>query len=253
MSPFDSIGCGEAGTEPGAETGTGTGAASCSACAVRSLALCAVLDAVDIKRLGEIAQSDRYEAGQTIFSEGDPADALFNVVAGAVKLYKLLPDGRRQIIGFLASGDFLGLALAETYAFTAETLTGSTLCRFPRRRLEALLHDVPRLQHQLFVVTATELAAAQDQMLLLGRKTAREKICSFLLALSHRAVQRGHKANPVFLPMSRADIADYLGLTTETVSRTVTQLKTTGVISLQEGNRILIADLDELCDLAEGT
>jgi len=108
------------------------------------------------------------------------------------------------------------------------------------------------MQRRLFSMASNELAAAQDQMLLLGRKTAKEKICSFLIMLSQRAARRGHKENPVYVPMSRADIADYLGLTTETVSRTFTQLKTAGTISLQEGNKVLIADLDAIYDMAEG-
>jgi CRP/FNR family transcriptional regulator len=101
-------------------------------------------------------------------------------------------------------------------------------------------------------MASNELAAAQDQMLMLGRKSAREKICSFLLMLSQRAVRRGFKENPVTVPMSRADIADYLGLTTETVSRTFTQLKTERVITLLEGGKVRLNDMDALHDLAEG-
>ena len=159
----------------------------------------------------------RVEANQTIFAEGEGADALFNVTAGTVKLYELLPDGRRQITGFLVTGDFLGLAMNENYAYSAETVTPTSLCQFPRRKMEALLDEFPKMQRRLFSMASNELAAAQDQMLLLGRKTAREKICSFLLMLAQRQSRRGHKDNPVYVPMSRADIADYLGLTTETV------------------------------------
>jgi CRP/FNR family transcriptional regulator len=224
----------------------------CGACTIRSLTVCAALEHDELRRLADILQTTRVEANQTVFAEGDPAETLFNVTAGTVKLYKLLPDGRRQITGFLMSGDFLGLAVKDSYAYTAETVTATTLCRFPRRKMEALLDEFPKMQRRLFSMAANELASAQDQMLLLGRKTAKEKICSFLLMLSRRAVRRGHKDNPVYVPMSRADIADYLGLTTETVSRTFTQLKTKGVISLQEGNKIQIGDMDSLYDLAEG-
>jgi CRP/FNR family transcriptional regulator len=224
----------------------------CGACSVRSLSVCAALEPDEVRRLSEIVQGQRVEPNQTIFAEGDPADALFNVTGGTVKLYKLLPDGRRQITGFLVAGDFIGLALNESYAYSAETVTQTSLCRFPRRRMEALLDEFPKMQRRLFSMASNELAAAQDQMLLLGRKTAREKICSFLLLLSQRATRRGHKENPVHVPMSRADIADYLGLTTETVSRTFTQLKTSGAISLQEGNKIHITDMDALTDMAEG-
>lgn len=224
----------------------------CGACPVRSLTVCAALDPEELRRLAEILQTVRVDASQTLFSEGDTADCLYNVTSGTVKLYKLLPDGRRQITGFLSTGDFIGLAVNESYAYTAETVTGATLCRFSRRKIDALMDEFPKMQRRLFSMAANELAVAQDQMLLLGRKTAKEKICSFLLTLSQRATRRGHKENPVHVPMSRADIADYLGLTTETVSRTFTQLKTGGVISLQEGSKILISDMDALYDMAEG-
>jgi CRP/FNR family transcriptional regulator len=224
----------------------------CGSCSVRTLAICAALEPEELRRLAEISQAQKVEAGQAIFGEDEPAENLYNVTSGTVKLYKLLPDGRRQITGFLFAGDFLGVVFSETYVCTAESVLPTGLCRFPRRRLEALFDELPRLQRRLFAQTANELALAQDQMLLLGRKTAREKICSFLLMLSTRAARRGHRDNPVFVPMSRADIADYLGLTTETVSRTFTQLKTTGVISLQDGNRVLIGAMDALVELAEG-
>lgn len=224
----------------------------CGACTIRSLTVCAALDHEEIRRLADILQTTRIEANQNVFAEGDPADVLYNVTSGTVKLYKLLPDGRRQITGFLMAGDFLGLAVNDAYAYTAETVTAAALCRFPRRKMEALLDDFPKMQRRLFSMATNELASAQDQMLLLGRKTAKEKICSFLLMLSQRAVRRGHRENPVYVPMSRADIADYLGLTTETVSRTFTQLKTKGVITLQEGNKVHIGDMEVLYDLAEG-
>ena len=228
----------------------GADSSPCQVCAVRSVAICAALQPADLGRLAEIAQSLKVEAGQVVFSEGEPGDALYTVTSGMVKLYKLLPDGRRQITGFLTEGDFLGLAFAEITACTAEAVQASTLCRFPRRRLEALFDQLPNLQRRLFAVTTAELGEALDQMLLLGRKTAREKICSFLLRRSERAGRHGGPGNPVAMPMSRADIADYLGLTTETVSRTFTQLKTAGVIALLDGNRVLIADPGALAAIA---
>ncbi|MDR3518404.1 MAG: helix-turn-helix domain-containing protein [Azospirillaceae bacterium] len=235
------------------DKGVATGDANpCGACPVRPLSVCAALEPEELRRLVDIVQTSRIQSSQTIFSEGELAENLFNVTAGTVKLYKLLPDGRRQITGFLVVGDFLGLAMNESYAYSAESVTVTSLCRFPRRKLESLLDEFPRLQRRLFSMASNELAAAQDQMLLLGRKTAREKICSFLLMLARWAARRGHKDNPVHVPMSRADIADYLGLTTETVSRTFTQLKISGAISLQDGNRILLVDHAQIVDMAEG-
>jgi CRP/FNR family transcriptional regulator len=224
----------------------------CSACPVRSLSVCSALEQEELRRLAEILTNMKVEPGHTMFSEGDKADMLFNVTSGTMKLYKLLPDGRRQITGFLLAGDFMGLSVNDTYAYSAESVTQATLCRFPRRRLEALLEDYPKMQRRLFAMASNELAAAQDQMLLLGRKNAKERIASFLLLLSQRAVRRGFKDNPVHVPMSRSDIADYLGLTTETVSRTFTQLKTSNVIALMEGGKVRINDRDALQDLADG-
>lgn len=244
MSPFD--------VERSKEKSAAVDHTACGACSIRPLTVCSALEHDDLNRLTEILQTCRVEVGGALFSEGDAADSLYNVTSGTMKIYKLLPDGRRQITGFLSAGDFLGLSVDDCYAYTAEAVTAVVLCRFPRRKIEALLEEFPRMQRRLFSLAANELAAAQDQMLLLGRKTAKEKICSFLLSTSQRAVRRGCKENPVYVPMSRADIADYLGLTTETVSRTFTQLKTAGVISLQEGNKVLIGDMDALYDLAEG-
>ena len=224
----------------------------CGACPVRSLSVCSALEAEELRRLAEILTNMKVETAHTLFSEGDRADMLFNVTSGTMKLYKLLPDGRRQITGFLLPGDFLGLSVNDTYAYSAEAVTAATLCRFPRRRLEALLEEYPKMQRRLFAMASNELAAAQDQMLLLGRKNAKERIASFLLLLSQRAVRRGFKDNPVHVPMSRSDIADYLGLTTETVSRTFTQLKTSNVIALLEGGKVRINDRDGLQDLADG-
>lgn len=227
-------------------------ASNCDTCEIREISVCRSLAPQDVARLQAIISAAQADPGQTIIHESDPAENLFNVVSGAVKLYKLLPDGRRQITGFLFPGDFLGIALNETYVYTGEALTPVRLCRFPRRRLEALLRDVPNLEHELLDEVATELVAAQDQMLLLGRKTARERVASFLLTLTKRAKAHGRQVNPVELPMSRADIADYLGLTTETVSRTITQLRQSKAIAAASRGEIEILDQAALEALSEG-
>lgn len=187
-----------------------------------------------------------------MITESDRADFLFNVTDGLVKVYKLLPDGRQQITGFLFPGDFLGIAMNDTYAYSADAVTRVRLCRFPRDRLESLLEDLPHLEKRLLGVASNELVQAQDQMLLLGRKSAEEKVCSFLLSLSRRAVRRGLDPAPIHLPMSRADMADYLGLTTETVSRAITKLKAGRVITLMKGGLVEIPSLDRLEEMASG-
>lgn len=202
--------------------------------------------------MADIVRAKHLDPQRTLFSEGDEANCVYNVTSGTVKLYKLLPDGRRQITGFLFTGDFLGLSMHDRYAYSAETVTPVSLCQFPRRQIELLLQEFPKLQQRLFTMASNELEASQDQMLLLGRKTAKEKVASFLLGLSRRLARRGQNDNPVPIPMSRSDIADYLGLTTETVSRTFTALKSKQVIRLLEGNKVDLVGRDVLLDLAEG-
>jgi CRP/FNR family transcriptional regulator len=224
----------------------------CSACTVRHLTLCATLEEQELAEMTAIVSSMELAPGDPLFDEGQPADHVFNVTAGAVKVYKLLADGRRQMTGFLFPGDFLGLANEENYAYSAEAVTHTALCRFPRRKLERLLERYPKMEHRLLGMASHELAVAQEQMLLLGRKSAREKIASFLLMLSRRAVQRGQNGDPVSVPMSRNDIGDYLGLTTETVSRTFTQLKQGGNINLLPGGKVELVDRARIEDIAEG-
>ncbi len=226
--------------------------APCGACTVRHLTLCGALDEEELAQMSAITSSMELSPGDPLFDEGEPANHVFNVTAGAIKVYKLLADGRRQMTGFLFPGDFLGLANEETYAYSAEAVTHTALCRFPRRKLERLLEQYPKMEHRLLGIASQELAVAQEQMLLLGRKTAREKIASFLLMLSRRLVQRGQNGNPVAVPMSRNDIGDYLGLTTETVSRIFTRLKQGGSINLLPGGKVEMADRARLEDIAEG-
>ncbi len=224
----------------------------CSACTVRHLTLCAPLEQEELFEVSKIVTSVELNPGEGLFDEGEEATQVYSVTAGAMKIYKLLPDGRRQVTGFLYAGDFLGLAAQDMYIYSAEAVTHAMLCRFPRKRLEELLERFPKLERRLLGMAGHELVAAQEQMLLLGRKTAKEKIASFLLSLSTRAEQRGQPGNPISLPMSRTDIGDYLGLTTETVSRSFTLLKTSGLIALQPGGKVALSDLEGLREIAAG-
>jgi CRP/FNR family transcriptional regulator len=225
----------------------------CDTCAARDFSACAPLDAEEQKRLVAIMHTLEAEAGKTIIDESEPANYVFNLTSGAVKIYKLLPDGRRQITGFLFAGDFLGLTHNETYAYTAEALTPTRMCRFPRQKLEALLTELPKLERRLLGMASHELAAAQDQMMLLGRKSARERLVSFLLMLSDGAARHGLPNDPVPLPMSRTDIADYLGLTIETVSRTVSRLRNDRLIQLLDERRVRLTNVGALREIAAGS
>lgn len=218
------------------------GAAVCQACAVRNEGICAALDRVEIVDLDAIASRVLLEPGQALFYESDPAAFVFSVTTGCLRLSKLLADGRRQVTGFLFPGDLLGLTFGERFAYTAEAILPSALCRFPTEKLRALFDAYPRLEARLLAAACNEIVAAQDHLMLLGRMTARERLLSFLLMMSRRATGRGEPASPVRLPMVRADVADYLGLTVEHVSRTMHALADEGLIRLDAANEISLLD-----------
>jgi len=224
----------------------------CSTCGARPLGVCADLKGHELQSMACASESVAAQPGQALFHEGDPNPYVFNVVDGAVKLYRLLPDGRRQITGFLFQGDFLGLGGRGASSFTAEALTPLNACRFRRGDFDQLLNALPALEHRLVALAGDELMAAQEQIVLLGRKTARERLASFLTRLSERQVQLGGAVGHVHLPMTRLDIADYLGLTIETVSRVFTQFKTSGLIQLLPGNDVALPDPAALKALGEG-
>lgn len=214
-------------------------------------AICKGMERDAASRIAAISSLQTVTADKAVFSEGDDAENVYEVVRGVLKLYKLLSDGRRQIMGFLSAGDLMGLSFTGAYSYTAEAVTDVTLCRYSRARFERLVDEVPGFARRLLSVRSDELRAAQDQMLLLGRKTAVEKISSFLLTLAERAADT-REANIVHVPMSRNDIADYLGLTIETVCRTLTKLKSLGVIKSMSSSDIKLMDSDKLEDLASG-
>ncbi|UUX51996.1 helix-turn-helix domain-containing protein [Nisaea acidiphila] len=223
----------------------------CDDCDIRDLAICGTLRVDEVQRLSRIMTSVELAAGDTIVDEGEPSDFVYTLTSGAVRLYKLLADGRRSVTGFLFPGDFLGVSMQDIYGSSAEAITPVTLCRFQRTELEALMMDIPTLERRLFARATEEIQLMQEQIVLLGRKTAAERVASFLRSLAQRQEKRHLPANPVTVPMTRTDIADYLGLTTETVSRTITQFKTKELISIENGSRIRILDEDQLDDLAE--
>lgn len=232
-------------------------AQDCAHCGARAHSVCNAMDGRDLDRLAAVAVQLTIEPGRSFIDEGDPAEHFFNVTAGTAKLFKLLPDGRRQITGFAGPGHFLGLAVSASYAFSAEAVEPMRICRFSRTKLRTLLDDFPAMEKRLLEVASNELVAAQEQMLLLGRKTARERLASFLIARSEMPVHcLGHKpgsAETVLLPMTRNDIADYLGLTIETVSRTLTKLKTEGLIEVPTTEIVIIRRHTALAAIANGS
>lgn len=193
-------------------------------------------------------------AGSVLYYQGDPADHFFEVLQGVVKLYMLTPDGRRQVTSFCFPGQFVGQGADDSYLQTAETVGDAVLRRYARTGMDRLTIEQPELAHRLLRMTLNDLMVAQDQMLSLGRKTATERIASFFLRLAKRETKadgQGPQGAMIHLPMARTDIADYLGLTPETVSRILGRLKALGIIALKSANDIAILDLGMLADLAE--
>lgn len=219
---------------------------ACRQCEIYQDSLCAVVSDDEIARIESIATHVNLRPGRVLFDEGDKRRFVYIVVAGVMRLVKLLTNGRRQITGFLFPGDHLGMAAHNTYSCIAEAVTEVHLCRFRTAKLEALIDDLPDLGRRLFGRVYDELAAAQGQITLLGRKNSTEKLTSFLLLMSERNVKRGLPPSPVTLPMHRADIADYLGLTKETVSRTFSQLKEEGILSLPSDYTVVLENSDLL-------
>lgn len=176
-----------------------------------------------------------FARNEEVYGEGEPAEFIYQVVSGAVRTYKVLNDGRRQICAFHLPGDIFGLEAGEDHSFSAEAVSQSTVLVIKRSTVTALAAKDPAVSRQLWNLTACELQKMQDHVMLLI-KNAQERVVSFLLQMA----QRMPAANEIELPMSRQDIADYLGLTIETVSRTLTQLETRATIALPSSRRIVL-------------
>jgi len=183
-----------------------------------------------------------------IMHEDETADRLYKVISGTVCTYKVLSDGRRQIGGFYLPGDMFGLECAEAHTLAAETITNAKLLVIRKSVLSALASRNPTLTCHLLSLTARELARVQDRVLLLSLKSAQERVVGFLLEMSKRGSSNG---NSVELPMSRQDIADYLGLTIETVSRTLWALENCGAIGISRRRRIQFHSRSKLAQLQQ--
>jgi CRP/FNR family transcriptional regulator, anaerobic regulatory protein len=213
---------------------------TCSECSVRLVSVCAALSATELQDMEAMSHGGRFAARQVIVSQGEHAEGVFTITEGVVRLYKLLRDGRRQVLGFALPGDFLGLSLFDTYGFSAEAVTDTTACRFPRKSFLSFAEQRPHLLRRLHEFASHELSLAQDQMVLLGRKSAEERVAAFLVMMRDRLRRLGHTSPSLALPMTRQDIADHLGLTIETVSRTFTKLaKTKVIVVVPDGVRLL--------------
>jgi CRP/FNR family transcriptional regulator len=231
--------------------------AQCENCDSRHIGVCDALLDKDLIFFAGVAQKMSVSAGTLFVEEGDPARFFYNINAGTVRIFKSLADGRRQITGFMGVGQFLGLSVSGRYAFSAEAIENVEICRFDRVEMRQVFDDFPALERRLLEVTTHELVIAQDQMMLLGRKTAAERVASFLLSWAERqeSCPAGQKIPTEFvlpLPMTRMDLADCLGLTVETVSRSLNQMKRDGLIDLSTPHEVVLNKPRHLRRIAEG-
>jgi CRP/FNR family transcriptional regulator len=188
--------------------------------------------ALEFRKFQRLATQVHFRPGRTIFSEGELASSVYGLSQGVVRLYKLLPDGRRQILAFALPGDFLGMPLARRHSFSADAIGDVALCRFSRDELTNFIQSSYNMMRLLIEFEARELEMAQDHLLLLGNGSAEEKVAIFLVSWRNRLARLSVFSETVPLPMRRQDIADFLGLKLETVSRMLARLEQRNVIRL---------------------
>ncbi len=226
------------------------GASDCADCPIRHRAVCARCDTDELKTLEAIKYYRTFVAGEVIVWAGEPMEFVASLVSGVATLTQTMEDGRRQMVGLMLGSDFIGRPGRDRLAYDVTATTDVTLCCFKRKPFQAMIADTPHISHRLLEMTMDELDAAREWMLILGRKTAREKIASFLGILGRRA--SGADATVAGrdlafdLPLTREAMADYLGLTLETVSRQISGLKRDRVILLEGKRRINVPDFGAL-------
>ena len=218
----------------------------CSICKVRTYSFCRCLDEDKLKDFSNVSFEKSFLNKQNIFLQNDQSDYLYNITEGNVKIYQLLDDGRIQIIGFLYPGDFFGSYRNNKYNYCAEAIGDLKTCVFNQKILDKYLDENPILAKELLNKTSFELTLAQDRLTVLGKLNAGERLVKFLLNISEQRNRIGWKNNPISLPMTRQDVADYLGITIETVSRELTNLKTSNIIKIITSKQIYLSNTEEL-------
>ncbi len=207
-------------------------------------------DEIDFTPIAASAREVKFHANQAIYFEGDDAEHCFKVISGTVRLCKITDDGRRQIAAFVGTGGFFGWTGATVHKYAAEAVTGVVLAKYPCARVDAAVATNPQFGRRLLGLITTQLHAAQEHLLLLGRKTAGERLATFLLDLICRRHGEAAQKGRLVLPMSRTDIADYLGLTVETVSSTLSSLRSQHVIAVPTPEIIDVRNAAALRDYA---
>lgn len=227
---------------------------SCGECPIRHRAVCARCEADELQQLDAIKYYRSFEAGQTIIWSGDKMEFVGSVVSGIATLTQTMEDGRTQMVGLLLPSDFVGRPGRDVAAYDVVATTDIVMCCFRKKPFENMMAETPHIAQRLLQMTLDELDAAREWMLVLGRKTAREKIASLLAIIAQRDASLsagGRSAQMVFdLPLTREAMADYLGLTLETVSRQMSALKKDEVILLEGKRHVTIPDMGRLLEEA---
>lgn len=221
----------------------------CASCEARHRGICGALTPEQLVTLARASSKHKAGEGAELIGDAESIDHYSNVLSGVVKLTKTLSDGRQQIVGLQFAPDFLGRPFLAESVITAEAATDVQLCSFPRRAVERMMEQQPELEHRLLRQTLKELDQAREWMVTLGRKTAAEKVASFLLMIARNidpAAGPARRGAAFDLPLSRAEIADFLGLTIETVSRQLTRLRGDGVIRIERNRHVIVDDVGRL-------
>ncbi|MEM7505771.1 MAG: helix-turn-helix domain-containing protein [Pseudomonadota bacterium] len=225
----------------------------CSDCPIRNRAVCSYSTPNELAELDKIKFYRDFDPGQEIVGEGEMTQSLGSIVEGVVALHKVMEDGRRQMVGLLFPSDFLGRPLRPSAPYDAVAITQVRMCLFHRSQFEEMLSQQQTLERRLLEMMLDELDAAREWMLLLGRKTARERLASFLMILARRAAAMEQKAMSdgltFALPLTREAIAEYLGITIETVSRQFSSLRKEGIIALDNLRTVRVLRLAELYEI----
>lgn len=222
----------------------------CGSCPIRHRAVCSRCEPDELERLDTIKYYRSYEAGQPVLWAGDHMEFVASVVSGIATLSQTMEDGRTQMVGLLLPSDFIGRPGRDAAPFDVVAVSDLTVCCFRKKPFEELMASTPSIGTRLLQMTLDELDSAREWMLVLGRKTAREKIASLLAILARRDASLS-KTPPTSgmsldLPLTREAMADYLGLTLETVSRQISALKKAGIITLEGKRHVIIPDIEAL-------
>ena len=227
---------------------------ACGDCPIRHRAVCARCDVDELEELESFKYYRSFEAGQTVVWSGDRMDFVGSVVSGIGTLTQTMEDGRTQMVGLLLPSDFVGRPGRDGAAYDVVATTDLVMCCFRKKPFEQMMERTPHVAQRLLEMTLDELDAAREWMLVLGRKTAREKIASLLSIVARRdaTLKPGALAGPLVfdLPLTREAMADYLGLTLETVSRQISALKRDGVIHLEGKRHVTVPDFGRLMEEA---